>query len=61
MYANFSIRGYPFAMQVGKDPKNVSVEIKPDFSYCYFKKIPCPIISMVVYGCDLDAKYVVIL
>ncbi|CAG7716952.1 unnamed protein product [Allacma fusca] len=51
LYANFSIRGYPFGIQAGKDPRNVSVEIKPDFEYVYFKKIPCRIQKLVVWGC----------
>lgn len=51
LYANFSIRGYPFGIQVGKDSRNLSVEIKPDFQYVYFKKIPCRINRMIVYGC----------
>lgn len=54
MYVNFSIRGYPFGLQAGKDPKNVTVEINPDFQYIFFKKIPCKIQSMLVYGCALS-------
>jgi len=51
MYANFSIRGYSFGIQTGKDPRNVSLDIKPDFSYAHFKQIPCRVQKLFVYGC----------
>ncbi len=57
IYANFSIRGYPFGIQAGKDPRNVTIEIKPDFQYVSFKKMPLSINQMVVYGCaPIQAK-----
>ncbi|CAL8115588.1 unnamed protein product [Orchesella dallaii] len=50
-YANFSIRGYPFGIQVGKDPRNLSIEIKPEFTYVSYKQIPCKIIRLLAWGC----------
>jgi len=51
LYANFSIRGYPFGIQAGKDVKNVNVDMKPDFQLVSFRKIPCKILKIFVYGC----------
>lgn len=51
LYANFSIRGYPFGVQVGKDPRNLSIEIKPEFTYVSYKQIPVKLIRFISWGC----------
>jgi hypothetical protein len=51
LYSNFSIRGYPFGIQAGKNARDVSVDIKPDFQLISFRKIPCKLEKLLVYGC----------
>lgn len=59
LYANFSIRGYPFGIQVGKNPRNLSIEIKPEFSYVNYKQIPCKLLRFLAWGCaPPQVKYV---
>ncbi|XP_046387105.1 LOW QUALITY PROTEIN: uncharacterized protein LOC124156543 [Ischnura elegans] len=51
LYMNTSIRGYPFGIRAGKDPRKPSIEVNQSFSVLNYCGIPYPLLGIEVWGC----------
>ncbi|KAL1130002.1 hypothetical protein AAG570_012945 [Ranatra chinensis] len=51
LYMNLSIRGYPFGIRAGSDPRKPVLEVDPAFSVLTYCGIPYQLESVEVWGC----------
>ncbi|CAG9855007.1 unnamed protein product [Phyllotreta striolata] len=51
LYLNFSVRGYPHGLRVGKDPRAPIISIDGGFEKIEWQKIPYFLESVEVWGC----------
>ncbi|XP_071449047.1 uncharacterized protein [Hetaerina americana] len=51
LYMNTSIRGYPYGIRAGKDPRKPSINVNESFSVLTYCGIPYPLLGIEVWGC----------
>jgi hypothetical protein len=51
LYLNTSVRGYPYGLRAGKDPRSPIIIVDGGFEKMEFKKIPYSLVRIEVWGC----------
>ncbi|XP_008194661.1 uncharacterized protein LOC663019 isoform X3 [Tribolium castaneum] len=51
LYLNTTVRGYPYGLRAGKDPRSPIIIVDGGFEKMEFKKIPYSLLRIEVWGC----------